>query len=471
MTGKWKFTPNTPKKNDDRILQLLGQKYDIEHIQYALEIEHILSLLEEGMHSSDDPREIVLAAMKTACEFYQADWCGFLEVDLDLNVWAPLIWYSPDVPDETMSVLSEFESAEFFPSWIKAMKDNDPIIISDVSVLKAQFPEEYAMYQRLGVSSILAVPILPRPFGFLVVRNPQRYANKSSMLRMLGVVILSNINEFRFFESAKMSLTPDVIQNDKDIIMNFFGNLEIITSSGILHEEEFNAPKVCRVVSYIVLNKGTHPPLEIANALWPNDNSDEEALCSNIRGHLYRFNKKFSLVSKYRLIESTAAGYRVNPELHITTDLEQFDKCWEAVQHAGNAMMRIEILKQAASIYRGPLFYTARDEHWIMSMVSHYNIRYSGIINELLARLAENNDYINVGKYASESLKAMPGNMMSHYWLIHSLYYSGSLEMAKSEVDRARKELDDEEYDELIQRLKKLKGKTPFGVKIKKSFL
>lgn len=469
MAGKWKFIPSDPNRDNDYLMQILS-KYDKEHIQYALELEQLLSLLEEAMHSSDDPKTIVLEAMKTACEFYQADWCGFLEVDLDLNIWAPLVWYNPNPNDKTTDVINEYESVEFMPRWIQAMKEDNPVIIRDIDTIQEQNAYEYELFCRMNVNSLIAVPITPRPCGFLVIRNPKRYPKKSSMLRMLGVVILSNINQHRFLESARKRYSPTAIRNDKDIVMNFFGKLEIFTSTGMMEEDEFNAPKICRVVTFLLFNPGAHTPWEIAAALWPNDESSREAISSNIRGLLYRFHNKFSMISNYRLVESVYGGYRINPELHITTDLEQFDNCMEAIQSAGNTMMRIEFLKQAVNIYRGPVFASARDEFWISDTVSEYHMQYIGIVNELLSCLAENNDVANVHKYARIALKLEPGNVTAHYWKIYSLYLSGAVQMAKSEVNHAKEVLTDEEYEELITQLKKLKGKSTFSLKLKKSF-
>ena len=52
-----------------------------EYIQYAQEVEATLRLLEKHLHESDDSAEIIQNIMKTACQFYQGDWVGFLEVD------------------------------------------------------------------------------------------------------------------------------------------------------------------------------------------------------------------------------------------------------------------------------------------------------------------------------------------------------------------------------------------------------
>ena len=56
-----------------------------EYTQYAQAVECTLRLLESQLHDSDDAGEIIQNVMKTACEFYQGDWVGFLQVDLELG--------------------------------------------------------------------------------------------------------------------------------------------------------------------------------------------------------------------------------------------------------------------------------------------------------------------------------------------------------------------------------------------------
>ena len=97
------------------------------------------------------------------------------------------------------------------------------------------------MCPLLDINKLLAVPIKPRPIGFLVVRNPQRYLNRSSMLQMLAFVLLSSINDQKLMQSMKMSMSPENIKNDTDVMINLFGNLEIYTSSGVLHESDLNS--------------------------------------------------------------------------------------------------------------------------------------------------------------------------------------------------------------------------------------
>lgn len=446
----------------EKLIKKKAKNEEAEYTQYAIEVERTLTKLEARLHTSDDPEEIAMMALKTACEFYQADWAGLLEVDLDLNIWTPFWWYNTHPNDTTDEMLNEFESSEYLYRWIVAMRENHAIVVPDADALKDEWPEEYGIYQRLHVKSVIGVPVKPRPVAFLAVRNPHRYVERTSMLQMLAYVVLTAANEKKLMDSAKMIMAPDSIQSEKDVIINFFGNMEIITSKGVLREQDFKSPKAARVITYLMLHrKAAHPPMEIAEALWPDDTYDPDAIGSNIRGFIYRFRQAFALISDYQLIESTPNGYRINPELRIMTDLQQFDKLYEAAQKPLDAAHKEELLKQAYMLYKGHIFENACEEPWIVNLVNSYSLRYVGVVNELLAALAAEKDYPCLQVYASHSLELMPGNMKAYYWLIFSMYQMGTVEMAKSEMARAKNDLTGEEYATLVKFLKDSPGLPP----------
>lgn len=117
--------------------------------------------------------------------------------------------------------------------------------------------------------------------------------------------------------------------------------------------------------------------------------------------------------------------------------------------------MKVDLIKQAISLYKGQLFEDACHEHWIMPMVHTYNLRYIALVNELLSKLAEVGDYTGIHRYATKALAVTPGNIRAYYWLIFSMYHSGAIEMAKSEVAMAKANLTEEEYSTLLRYLRK----------------
>lgn len=103
--------------------------------RFTMKVARDLGGLEEELHISDDADQIILRALKEACAFYDADWAGFLSVDFDMKVWFPYRWYNTHPNDQTKELMEEFESTECMKQWIKAMYENQPICIQDVSLL------------------------------------------------------------------------------------------------------------------------------------------------------------------------------------------------------------------------------------------------------------------------------------------------------------------------------------------------
>ena len=100
---------------------------------------------------------------------------------------------------------------------------------------------------------------------------------------------------------------------------------------------------------------------------------------------------------------------------------------------------------------------SAADEHWLIPKASYYNLRYQGLESELLKTLADTKDYHNLHRYAAQALALDPGNGTAHYWLIYSMVKRGADELAKTQVQIARETLTDEDYNELVNALKRAK--------------
>ena len=423
------------------------QRYEQEYIDYCIELEQTVSALESYLHTSDDPQEIAIETLKTACRFYGGNWAGILDVDLELDVWNPLWWVNMNNRDRTMMLFQEFEIAKYMPNWVKALTEGTPIIIPDTHSVRTEHPSEYEVYKRLEVNSVIGVPFGPNPVGILAIRNPTRYINRPSMMNILAYVLHRAMAQQKTIDSSKLTLSLDEIQSDRDIIINFFGSMAIYTSSGVLRERDFNSPKSSRVATYLLLNrKSAHSPLEIIEALWPENEDKWETLGNYVRGYIRTFRKAFSLISPYQLIESTANGYQISHDFHIMTDLQQFDMLWEQAQHAVTIPHKVDLLKQAVALYKGPVFENACNELWIAGIVTHYKLRYIGIVNELMATLDQADDHIGVQQYATKAIALAPENVKAHYWLIHSMNHLGTLELAKNEISHAKSILISDEF-------------------------
>lgn len=423
-------------------------KEDREYIQYAVEVEQTLRDLEAHLHESDDPVEIAQYTLETACHFYGGDWCGLFVVDLDLNLWSPYWWYNNAAEDKTTSLLNELESADFLYRWVQAFRENKPMIVLDAESVKEDYPAEYDLYQRLGIHSVLAVPVRPRPSALIAVRNTTRYQTQTSMLRLLAYVLLVAYNEQKMLDQLQLVVAPENIKSSKDVYISLFGELKIYTSKGVLKESDFNSPKISRLLTYLLIShKSALTPYEIQQAFWKEDSANFN---NNLKNLIYRLRQKFGLILDEQLIQSTAAGYQYNSKLHITTDYQRFDSFIESATKASSVMTKVELLKSAIDLYGGKVLSSAEGEHWLIQFSSKYHLLYIGAVNELLKQLNTLHSYDLLNQYAMKSLSITPENTRGYYWLIRSLKEQGLEELASNELHQAKQHLTEEEYSELL---------------------
>lgn len=438
----------TTNEADTTIIDVKQQEYN----QYTIEMDQVITHLVDDLHNSDDPTEILQETLIAITEFYDGDWAGVMEADLTMKIWSTYWWYNRKTGGMTPNHFGDLEDGEYLWRWIDAMTKGTPMIIEDVEDLKDISHIEYQFLKANNVKSMLAVPFWKRPTGFLIVRNPKRHVNRTSVLKALAFVAVSSINEKRLMDSTKLTLTPDIIKKDTDIVINLFDHFQIITSKGILVETDLKSPKMVSLIVYLLLHKRSAvSSLEIFHNLWPDE--DEDRAVSNVKVLVYRLQQTFALISDYRLIESSKRGYHINPELNIITDTQIFEEYWNQAQITADLSAKGHLLKKAMDIYKHGVLPEFDSELWLMPTVAHYSLRYIGVINQLLSTLDKAKDYVCIHEYANIAIQAVPGSADAFYWLIYAMQHLGTPEIAKNELRAAKQALTEEDFQDILQRL------------------
>lgn len=433
------------------------EEYDQADIQRALTLEQIVNGLEAQLYRNTLPAEkVALKILEAACQFYDADWCGLIQVDLDLGLWTPFWWYNKSAEDKTTILTKEFESSEFLDRWVQAVRHGLPMIVPDAEATKDAYPAEYDLYQRLGVKSVMGITLEPRPVALLAVRNPKRYIQQTSILRLLAYVLLVAYNDRRNADSMSMKLVPDNITNEHDIFINLFGELKIYTSRGVLRESDLKSPKISRLLTYLLLSpKSTVTSLEIVQDIWPEELEDADDPGKNTKYLIYRFRQAFSPLSDEQLILSTPFGYQLNPALHITTDFQRFDELCIAAAKATSVVNKVRLMEKAVDLYHGKLLSSAEGDHWLVHPANRYHLAYMSEVNELLKQLMSVHAYDLIHQYAATALTIAPENTKAYYWLIRSYLKQNMEELTAGELAAAKQKLSEEEYQKLLRKLKK----------------
>ena len=427
--------------------------YTESYIQYTQELEQTITQLELLLHDIEDPEEIIMNVLTAATSFYDADSACIIEADLTTKLWTKTYGYVRENTEDTNIFFDDIQDGDYLHCWIKSLTQGKPLIIEDVSTFKDSATREFDFLTYNRIRSLIAVPFWKHPTGFIVVRNPKRYMSRSCLLKMMVFIVVSSINEKRVMESTKLALSPEIIQKDNDVVINLFDTFQIITQKGILTDQDLNSAKKSRLIVYLLLHtRRPASPYEITQDLWPNE--DLSRASKNVKALVYRVQQQFSLISDYRLIECTATGYRINPELNIITDMKQFEDFWHLAQKSTNPTDKVCLLKRAIEIYKQGLVEEFSGEHWFMPTVAHYSLRYTGVLTQLLSTLNDAQNYISIHEYANAALSAIPGSPDAYYWLIYAMTNLGLREIARNELRAAKQVLTENDYDDLIIRLK-----------------
>lgn len=142
---------------DEKIDSLTNDEL-VEYLIYTVAHEKTLTDIEAQLHSVENPEEIAMYALKATAEFYDGDWCGTIEGDLDMGAWGAILWYNRKTNGMTATRINDMEETQFLERWVAALYQAEPIIIPDTDVYKETNPEEYEIYKRLSAKSVLAVP-------------------------------------------------------------------------------------------------------------------------------------------------------------------------------------------------------------------------------------------------------------------------------------------------------------------------
>jgi DNA-binding SARP family transcriptional activator len=89
-----------------------------------------------------------------------------------------------------------------------------------------------------------------------------------------------------------------------------------------------------------------HRSIDLARIVYPNTVAEKDNPSKNVKALIHRLNELFSSISDDRLIPPNVNGYTLNRELHIITDLEQFEIYWKQAQKEVSIIRKVEYLKK-----------------------------------------------------------------------------------------------------------------------------
>ena len=350
--------------------------------------------------------------MEVSRDFYDAEWCGLIIGDVDAGIFYPYWWTSKECGKMAQSRFDEF--LQDYDTWRNAMINGKTVVLSGLNRKKEGVTvSEFRHYQKLDVKSVIGIPLFHhKPCGFMIIKNPERYADQTIMLAVLSYVILNCWKEQQNLEALRLQLKQPCaeLKTEQDVYLRLFGELELHTLKGQVSAQTLNSPKGWRLISYLALHQKAIPLRTVAEAL--SSDTDTEYAQNALRVVMSRMKSRLESVldPTQPLVINTSYGYRMNEYYNLLSDLQEFEQHIAKAKAQPDISPRIEEYKKVVKLYRGPVYMEAAHEHWLMPVAEHYAIEYLFAVNHLLRDLAELKDYASVQHFAAKALMLEPEN-------------------------------------------------------------
>ncbi len=407
---------------------------------------------EADLHNEEDSLTIATRVMRTACEFYDADWCGILIADLQTQAFKPEIWYEVGLGPMKETLFNDIEFTEEFATWAEHLIAQKPLIIPDAEEIKESSPMEYAAYQRLDARSIMGVPFGQHPLGFMVIRNMNRYCDRPEPLQLACFVAMMMLEQVRRSRAEKLTHMHEENDGKFHLRYNILGRHNIVVNGHTVYEQDLAHPnrRAWIVLLYMVLHRHAVDQQKLIAENWPDDPEDAAKVAN--RQAIFRLHSDLAAYHDIKVVDARNGKLQFSEDVRVTTDAEEMEELLNRAKHTSNEDDRIVLLKKACSLYRGRLFEQGEEDvgSWIATYAAHYNQVYVDIMSELLNLLGRHKDYRCIMDYAPAALEIEPGIQNAYIWIAIASDSIGN-SMAKDQfLQKAKDALTEEEYDKVL---------------------
>ena len=420
------------------------------------------------MHGERHEPDGANTILKRHIDFFQGDWIGLIDFDLELGRWSTDTFYNVRTGSSTETLIAEAESFEQVARWVKAIETGEPIIVEDIEDIRESAPEEYDLYKRLRAQSILAVPYRNCNSGFLVVRNPKRFKDFYEALNVMAYIVTNEVTAKQRRDNVLRHTAADTQLTDRQIKINLFGEMQIRGVDFVIKAEEITSDITRKMIALLASNPG-----KAFNASMLNDRLGTDKTATAWKNQIYKFRKIWKNAGcrddeAYQLITFNGVGYQLNPELDIITDCDQAEAMMKTIDDTSSNVAKEEMLRRFHALYRGEYMVQEDDgDMLIRDRRLYYKKKYLEKMIELVKLLYCKGDYASAEKYASATLKLFPASVDMYAWIVVCLKKLGRGDFAKGTIDQAAKTLDAEEFELLKEKLETMTTGFDAGKRVK----
>ncbi len=404
----------------ERLYIVLEPEASNEAQVYIEEFERTIRTIECELLASTDTSHIIQELLRHVGMFYKADRAYIIEVDWDMALGSNTYeWYTDGVfPQKSDRQNIDLEQ---LPLWKSAFVNKSPIILEHIENLHTSGSQEYILLKQYDITALIAVPLNKKLSGFLCVDNPKRFKRYSSLLQALSYVVTVELTELQLLKAARLKQGIYSKVAEQEVVLNFFGGLEIVTPMGQMSEDDIKSTLGCKLIAYLYLNrKRTLAARDIADFIWPNQPVDNPNTA--VKRVVYRCRKTLSCIEQTPLIVSVGGGYELNRDLIIRSDTTLLEQYYTKIRGLTTPYERMEIYRKAIVLYKEAFLPNHNHDQWLMPKASYYHLLFLDMVKRCLLDLYKLEMHIEVYRLADYTLAYEPEDNELNFHLVESLF-------------------------------------------------
>lgn len=220
--------------------------------------------------------------------------------------------------------------------------------------------------------------------------------------------------------------------------VHLFGICSITYDGHSLRTTDSHSKKLWLLLAYMLLSRNRELSIdELIHLLWENKKSTNPA--SALKTLMHRLRKFLEpLAYPEPLIIPHHGSYAFNPAIPCEIDVENFIECCKEAEALTESVSQTARLQAALGLYTGNFLPENRDSSWVTSLSTQYHALYLRSVRLLIEALIKREAYAEAANLCWQALSYAPYEDDVHYYLIYSLYLSGSSQAALTQYNTSR---------------------------------
>lgn len=186
-----------------------------------------------------------------------------------------------------------------------------------------------------------------------------------------------------------------------------------------ISDDNTRSLKQWSVLCYLILHRDRSvSQAELIDNFWPEE--DNRNPLSALKVLILRIRNLLEPLCENPILSQRGA-YQWNPAIPCAVDAEIFEKLCQLAAHPDTPLdRRLELYREAISLYKGDLLPKQNGQQWVIPLTSRYRNCYSSAVKEYAALLQEAGLYEKMGQVALSACNLLPLDEQLHILVIRS---------------------------------------------------